>query len=232
MTSDPNTPNIFQQSANAYGQGVNMLGAATNPMAPIYSMNMFLNPYRQQVVGDVLGRMFDQRDMDLNMIRGQAAQQRAFGGARHGLVEAELMDRYHRNMGEQAARMMQQGFDTAADFGIQTLGQARLAGQGLVNAAPVGYNMGAATMNQQQQTGDIQRSLVQQMLSQGAGQFDTYANYPAMMANQAMNSIRGNPLSGNTTTRTTTIGEGQSSTSFNPGPLQFLQAGAGIMGGK
>jgi hypothetical protein len=225
-------PNIFGTAAGAYNQGVAGLANASNPLAPSMSMNSYLNPYRSLVLDDVIGRMVDQRDQDLNMVQGQASMQGAFGGARHGLVEAELMDRYHRNIGETAARTMQSGFDMAGNLGLQALSQNRIASQALMSAAPVGFNIGNASLNQQAQMGETQRVLAQQVLGQAGAQYDTYANYPMLMANQVMSSLRGNPLAGNSTTMTSGTSSGLTESKFNPGPLQFLQAGAGIMGGK
>ena len=224
-------PNVFQQSSNAYGSGTNAMQQAVNPLIVPATMNQYLNPYQNQVIDTTLGRMRDNAMQDLNMVRAQAAQAGAYGGARQGLVEAELLDRYNRNMGEAAGSMAQQGFNTAAQLGQNRISQLMQGGSGLVNAAPVGFGLGQNVLQQQQQAGAMQQGMMQQILNQATGQYDTYANYPQTALATALAGVQGNPLAGagTTTTRTT------------PGLFNYLSLGAGLgsaylggpgMGGK
>lgn len=215
-------PNIFDTSAGAFNAGVGGLAYASNPMTPAFSMNMFLNPYRQMVLSDTLSRQRDDMAQNLNMVRGQAHQASAFGGSRHGLVEAELMDRYNRNAGETAARVMQQGFDTSANLGLQGMAQNRIASQSLASMAPVGFNLGNQALTGQMQSGMQQQQMLQGILNMASGNVDAFAGGPSQQLRTALLGAQGNPLANRS----------QTTEQFNPGLLQFMQFGAGLMGGK
>lgn len=216
------TPNVFDVSGQAFNAGVGGLAHATNPLTPAMSMNAFINPYRQMVLSDALSRQRDDMAMNLNMVQSQAAQQGAFGGARHGLVEAELMDRYNRNAGELAARVMQQGFDTSANLGLQGMAQNRIAAQSLASMAPVGFNLGDQALTGQMRAGSQQQQMLQQILSMAAGGTEAFGAGPTGQLRTALLGAQGNPLAGRS----------QTTEQFNPGLLQYLQFGAGLMGGK
>lgn len=210
--------NVFDQSAAAYSSGVGSQQAALNPMAVPMTMNQYINPYQDMVINDTLDRMRNERDIALNNVRAQAAQSRAYGGARQGLVEAELYGQSQRNMGEAAAQMSQQGFNTAAQLGQNRLNQMLSGGANLVGSAQTGFNMGQANLRQQQQAGMQQQMLMQQILSQGNQQYQNYANYPQQALATALAGVQGNPLAGATT----------QTSSFNPGLFNYMQAAGGI----
>lgn len=212
---------IFDTAGAGYAGGMGTLGAVANPFAVNMTMNQFVNPYRESVIQNALGRSRDARNEDLNQVRGQAAQASAYGGARHGLVEAELMDRYSRNENEMLANMYQQGFDTRANLALQTLGQRAQAGQAMVGGAATGAGIGADALSRQQQSGLMQQQLMQRILSQGAGQTGTMLNYPSQALAQAMAGIQGNPLAGNVTRQE----------SYTPGLFDYASFGAGLAGG-
>ena len=214
--------NVFQQSSSALTNGLGAMNASVMPGIVPMTMNQYLNPYQDQVVSNTLGRMTDQRNQDLNMVQTQAANAGAFGGARHGLVEAELMDRYHRNMGEAASTMNQQGFNTAAGLSQNRIGQILAGGQGLVSGSNAAFNIGQAVNQGQAQAGMQQQQLMQAILNQGNQQYDTFANYPQQSLATALAGVQGNPL-----------GAAQTQTSrYNPGLFDVLGFGAGVLGGK
>jgi len=227
----PTGGNVYQQAAGAYGNGLNNMNFASSAGAVPMTMNQYLNPYQGQVINNTLGRMQDQGMQDLNMVRAQAAQSGAYGGARQGLVEAELMDRYNRNMYETAGSLNQQGFNTAAQLGQNRIGQIMQGGQSMVNAAPVGVNMGNQVLAQQGQAGAMQQGMMQQILDQATRQYDTFQSYPQTALGTALAGVNGNPLAGATTSTTTQ----------KPGLFNYLSLGAGLgsaylggpgMGGK
>lgn len=213
--------NMFQQSAGAYGAGTQALQSVANPFAMQQTMNQFVNPYRESVINNALTRSRQERSQDLNMVRGQAAQAGAYGGARQGLVESELMSDYSQNENEMLARMLQQGFDTRSNLALNTLNQRAGAGSSLVNSAQTGMGLGQSATQMQQQAGGQQQMLLQRILSQAAGQTDTMTNYPIQALNTALAGVQGNPLSGNVTGRE----------SYQPGMFDYLSFGAGLMGG-
>jgi hypothetical protein len=214
--------NVFETAGRAYERGVEGLSIATNPFAPVMSMNMFLNPYREQVLNDVLSRQRDDMGMSLNMVRGQAAQSNAFGGARQGLVEAELMDRANRNAGETAARVLQSGFDTSARLGMEGLAQNRIAAQALGSMAPVGFNLGNQALTGQMRAGTTQQDMLQNILNASTAQVEGFGAGPVQQLRTALLGAQGNPLAGRS----------QTTEQFNPGLAQYLQFGSSVLGGK
>lgn len=213
--------NIFETASNAYNTGTGATTAAMSPGAVPFTMNQYLNPYQEQVVDDTLGRMYDDQQRGLNDIRGQAAQASAYGGARHGLVEAEFMDRSNRNMGEAAATMLHNGFNTAATLGQNRIAQILQGGGQMVNSAATGLNMGQAVNAEQSQSGAIQQALMQQILGQAAGQYDTYAGWPQQSLATALSALQGNPLSA----------AGSTTSQYTPGLFDYMSMGLGILGG-
>lgn len=217
-SSMPAQQDIFGQSANAYSAGTQGLQYAANPMAMLNTMNQFANPYREQVIDSAVGRMRDSRSQDMNMVQGQAAQANAFGGARHGLVEAELLDRYNQNESEMVSRLLQEGFTSNAQLAQASLGQTTGASQALVGAAPTGFNMGQSVLQGQQQAGQQQQLLNQSILNQAGQQFDQYINYPNTSLGTALAGIQGNPLAG----------AGTTTQQYNPGFFDYLRLAAGV----
>lgn len=213
--------NVFDTSAQSYNKGVNILDMAANPYAVNMTMNQFLNPYRQQVINDSVSRLRDRRNLDLNMVQSQAADQGAFGGARHGLVESDLIDRYGRDEDELVSRLLQQGYDTSSNLALQRLGQQANIGGNLINAAPVGFSLGQGAMGMQAQAGMQQQQLMQDLLTQAGLQTEGYINYPQQSLATALSGIQGNPLAAQTYQKQR----------YNPGFFDYMSMGAGMLGG-
>jgi len=213
--------NVFDTSSNAYTSGVRGMGFAMNPMAVPATMNQFLSPYLTQVVDDTVGRLRDRRDLDLNMVRGQAAQSGAFGGARQGLVEANLIEDYGRQEDETVARLLQSGFDSSAGLALDRIGQVAGIGSSMVGAAPVGFDLGERALNRQAQAGAQQRGMAQQLLDLASRQFGGFANYPQSSLNTALSGIMGNPLAAAGTTT------GSQGVTRQPGLFDYLSLASG-----
>lgn len=213
-------PNIFDQSRQAFTGGTNTMNFAMNPMAVPFTMNQFLNPYRDQVLTNALGRLQDRRAVDMNRIQAQAAQAGAFGGARHGLVEARLIEDYGRQEDELAARLLQEGFDTSANYGLQRIGQQAGIGANMVSAAPIGFNLGASALDRQNAAGMAQRALAQGVMDLASQQFAGYAQYPQTSLNTALSGLMGNPLAAAQT----------QTTSRQPGLFNYLSMLTGVGG--
>lgn len=129
-----------QQAARGYQ-------ASMGPGIVPATMNQYLNPYQGQVINDTLTRMRESELQDLNMVRAQAAQSGAFGGARQGLVESQLMDRYNQNAYQAVGQMNQQGFNTAAQLGQSRIGQIQAGAGGLANLGGMQSNNATTLAN-------------------------------------------------------------------------------------
>ena len=149
--------NLVGSGANMIGSGSNMIGqgrdvvgnaiGALNPAADRVNQGMtqtaaegmatYQNPFEDQVVQASMRDIGNQGLQMQNTLGAQAQAAGAFGGSRHGIAEAELAKSTQQQMLDQAARLRQQGFNTAlgasqADLGRQlgAAGQsAGIAGQ-------------------------------------------------------------------------------------------------------
>jgi len=213
-------PNAFATSSGALNEGVDTLSRVANPFAVNMTMNQFMNPYRASVIDNAVGRLEDARSRELNDIEGQAFGAKAFGGSRHGVVDAYTRDNYSRNRDELVSRLLQEGFDTTANLSLGALGQQESAGRGLVDASGSAFNLGQGALNMQQQAGGQIQNLVQNLLAQASGQTDAFINYPQTSLGTALAGVQGNPLAAQTTT----------TQSYNPGLFDYLSFGAGLVG--
>ena len=166
-----------QQAAGGYGQSV-------DPTTVRRTMNQYLNPYQSQVVDQTMTRMGQQRNDDLNMVRGQAAQSGAYGGARQGLVEAELMGRYNQNMYDTAGALNQQGFNQAATLGQNSTAQMQNAAQGFAGLG--GQRLSA---DQALLSGGLNARGQQINAAQGAGQLSLNSRGQQINAAQGLGQL-------------------------------------------
>ena len=223
MAGNNSNQSAFQQSAGAMSSGLQGLQASMMPGAVPMSMNQYLNPHTEQVVNNSMRQLGQQQSNDLNMVRGQAAQAGAYGGARQGLVESELMRNYQQTAGDLSGQLYSSGFDTSAQLGQNRIGQVMNGAQGLLGGAQTAFGLGQGAIQMQAGAGQQQQNLIQQILSQASGQYDTLANYPQQSLSTAIAGVNGNPLGG----ATTTTGTQQ----YNPGMFDYLGMAAGLMGG-
>lgn len=217
----PVAPNVFDTSSAAFNMGADTLAQVANPFAVNMTMNQFLNPYRNAVLDDAVSRLRDRRSESLNMVQTDAAAAGAFGGSRHGLVEAQMIDDFGRQEDELVARLLQDGFDTRFSMASQTLDQRMAAGTNLLGASTTGFNLGSAAMDRQYDAGNMQQQLLQQILGLAGQQYDQYASFPQTSLATAMAGVSGNPLAGNAT----------QTSRYNPGLFDYLSFGTGVMGG-
>jgi hypothetical protein len=206
---------IFNLSANALNTAGGTLANTVAPGAIAQSMNTYLNPYMNTVINDSVSRLRDRKAIDLNNVSANAQQSGAFGGSRHGVVEAELMDQYGRNEDEMVARMLQQGWDTSAGLATAEQGLMQSGAQGLMGLGQTAFGIGQQTNQAQMQAGTMQQQLLQAILGGASQQYDTYSNYPVKQLGTLLSAMNGNPLSGNVTQ------------SYKPGLFDYLSMATG-----
>ena len=211
--------NPYQQASqaqtgamNMVGAGANVVGGALGALNPAMQrvnqgmtqtaaegMSTYQNPYEEQVVQASLRDIGNQGLSAQNVLGAQAQRAGAFGGSRHGIAEAELAKSTQQQMLDQAARLRQQGFNTAlgasqADLSRQLgaagqsagiAGQAagmggQLAGMGsaLSGLGQTSFGYGQAIQNQQMQQGAMQQALMQQLINAAKGQYGGYTDAP------------------------------------------------------
>lgn len=210
-------PNVFQLGANSLNTAGGALTSTVQPGAIAQSMNTYMNPYISRVIGDAQSRIRDRRNEDLNMIGANASQGGAFGGSRHGVVEAQTIDNYGRSEDEMIARLLQQGFDTSAGLATTEQGLMQSGAGGLMQLGQTATGIGQSVNQQQMQSGTLQQQLLQAILGGAGQQFDAYSNYPTQQLGALLSTISGNPLSGNV------------SQSYNPGLFDYLGMGTNVL---
>ena len=148
----------------------NLQGAAPTLAS---QMSRYTNPYENQVVQGMTNDANTQRNQMMQQIGADANAAGAFGGSRHGLVEAQTNAEVNNNLQNNVANLRSQGFNTAAG----------LAGQDVANQLSV------RSQNQQAQNANNQFNA--QMQSQfGQNKFNNAlsgANALGNMANSSFN---------------------------------------------
>lgn len=208
---------IYNQSAGALNAAGQTLQNTVLPGAIASSMNTYMSPYITRVINDSVGRLRDRRAEDLNMNAYNAQQSGAFGGSRHGVIEANLIDQYGRNEDEMVARLLQQGFDTSAGLATTELGLQQSGAQALGGLGQAMFGIGQQVNQGQMQAGTMQQQLLQAILGGASQQYNSYANYPTEAVGKLLAAVQGNPLSGNV------------SQTYKPGMFDFLGMGVGAL---
>lgn len=113
-------------------------------------MAAYMNPYTNQVVDAAMADLSRQRDLTLQENQAAAAAAGAFGGSRHGVLEAETNRNYFDVAGQQAAELRDQAFRTGAGLAQSDMDrqlQAVMANQN-VDATTARMALQAAQANQ------------------------------------------------------------------------------------
>lgn len=216
-------PAMTQAAANPYTMASEAqkaaMGNTANMMTATAASGManYQNPYETQVVDAALRDIGNQAQAGFNNLEAQAHQAKAFGGSRHAIAQAEMAKGYTQQMADTAARMRQQGFNTALGASQADMQRQMGAAQQLAGMGQQSFNYGQSISNQQMQQGAMQQALQQQLINAAKQQFAGYAGQPNTSMNTFMSGISGMPNMG-----------GQTS-SFNPGLFNYLQLGASMM---
>jgi hypothetical protein len=262
---------VYDQSAGALTSGLNTTyGAlsqyggmapgsqfdpsmANNPNQIAGGINTYMNPYTDNAINRTMGDIDEQRQIALSQNQGDAARSGAFGGSRHGIVDAETNRYAMDTMGDVSSRMRNDAFGQAAALSAQDVGNNMQTGFANQNAAnqggmfnanqqsqgyndAFGRNMQGADMlgrfgEQAFNTGqDISQQQAQQGLMQQALNQSVLDQGSAMYqgyANtpQQLLNLRLESLGQNPLNEATT-----STMTKTPGMFDYLQMGAGVAG--
>lgn len=197
---------IYNQSANA------MQGAMANTTPGGFGARTAanMNPFQSQVTDRTMADMERQRQMAMNNMGAQATAANAFGGARHGVAEAQTNAEYGRAFGDMAANMNMQNFNNAQNLSMQQ-------GQQMANLGQQGFDMGNSITQQQLAQGTMLQGLNQAVIDAARGQWQGYANAPAQSLQYPLAAISSVPH-GQTTT-----------TEQQPGLFNYLSLGLGLL---
>jgi hypothetical protein len=161
----------------------------------------YMSPY-QQGVTDIEKREA-QRAADIRgtQLGANAVNQGAFGGYRHGLVEAEQARNTAQQLGDIQARGSQRAFEMGQQqFNAeQQRDMARQQAQELANR--YGYQTGISALGQQLDVGGMQQNLAQRGLDVGYQDYLNRMKYPYEQMNFLRSSLSGLPLESSTTSQ-------------------------------
>ena len=93
------------------------------------STQAFMNPYQQQVIDEYTKEMQRQFDISRQGRAAQALGAGAFGGGREGVLEAEAMTGFQRQLGQGLAGLMSSGYQQAQNAAMQAFGNQQRRGQ-------------------------------------------------------------------------------------------------------
>ena len=93
------------------------------------STQAFMNPYQQQVIDEYTKEMQRQFDISRQGRAAQALGAGAFGGDREGVLEAEAMTGFQRQLGQGLAGLMSSGYQQAQNAAMQAFENQQRRGQ-------------------------------------------------------------------------------------------------------
>lgn len=223
--------NAYAGAANALTGAGNAATGAINTYANVPTvasgMSTYMNPYMNEVVGNVTGDVNRLTQMQQQQNAANAARSGAFGGSRHGLVEATTNSEAQRNLGNLTGDLRMQGFNTAANLSGQDIGN-RLAGAGgmlsgagtLSGLGTNAFNMGNTLESNQWNRGMQQQQMEQQRLNDAMAMFTNFTGAPNNYLQMLTGALSGSPLANNST----------STSQYKPGLLDYASLGAGLIG--
>jgi hypothetical protein len=161
---------FLQQGAAGLAQANDLAGqAATRPMNT-YDMNaayagpsamvqagsvggtnltQYMNPWTDQVTRNSLGQLNEQRQMTQLQNADQAAKAKAFGGSRHGLVDAQTNAAFSKSAADLSLNSMQQNYQNAQQMAMGDINR---------NLQAQGMNQGAINQMNQYNAGNAQQA--------------------------------------------------------------------------
>ncbi len=202
MAQNPVGSNVMQTSSNLFNQ------AAAGP-----NIGQFMNPFTSAVTQRTMGDIGSAQQQAMNQLGAQATQAGAFGGSRHGVAEALTNQGFIKQMGDTAANLNMQGFNTALGAAQNQQGiQSGLAGQG--------FGFGQQIGQQQMQQGQLAQALNQALIDASKGQYAGFTGAPMQSLQMPLAAVGAANMGQQTQTQTA-----------KPGLFDFLTLGATLLGG-
>jgi hypothetical protein len=84
----------------------------------------YMNPYRDKVIDSTVRRMGEENDRSRLANQARAAKSGAFGGGRHGVVDAIQEDQFQRSVGDTVGQLEDQAYSNAQQMFSQDMGRA------------------------------------------------------------------------------------------------------------
>jgi hypothetical protein len=188
-------------------------------------INHYLNPFIQSVVDTTGADIGRQTAQQIAQNQGAATAAGAFGGSRHGVVDALTNEAAQRTLASTSANLRSQGFNTALGAGQTDLSRLLSADQGNQNASLAAAGVRANATGILGQLGQAQQTQQQSALDKLYQQWQLAQQYPMMMQ-QLLNQSAGllpNGTIGNSSGTSTGTG---SSSGFTLGPSSVSISGS------
>lgn len=232
----------------AMGYQPMQVGGAGYSAAQLSGANLrpYQNPYTQQVINGSMRDLNRARQMTLNDVGAQATSAGAFGGDRHGLVEAQANADYMRRAGDLSANLNNQNFMQAQSAAMSDVNarnqqrafnagnslQAQLANQSagltgnsqrigaagqLGNLANLGFGFGQQINADQASQGAQQQAMMQAIINAAQGRFQDFTGSPGQSLSYPLAAIGAAPV------------PQSAQTSQNPGIFNYLALGLGLL---
>jgi hypothetical protein len=159
---------LQDQAAGIYGDvSANQL-ATTN-------LDPYMSPYQQNVIDASLRTLRENQATSLNQLDAQASSSGAFGGSRHGVVQAEALKGFDRSARDLVTNQMQAGYMNAQQ------------------AAQSDMDRRMQQAGAMMQTGEAQRALGQAQLQADYAQFQAQQGHPLTQLNALLAGASGIP---------------------------------------
>lgn len=128
----------------------------------------YMNPYTNNVINTTMQDMRRGNQMALNDVGAAASAAGAFGGSRHGIVEARTNNEFTNQVGQMSSQLRNSGYQNAQQLAGQDVDRRMQAGQ-----FAVGQNLQAQLANQsanaQNQQFNSSQNMQAQLANQSAG---------------------------------------------------------------
>lgn len=216
----------FAQTWNNQGAYRPYLNQAGQQWGEQSAVDQYTNPFQQNVT-DITKRELN-RDfaMQNDQNAANAAQASAFGGARHGILDAETQRNQMQTLSDVQFQGDLLGYQNAQN--MFTSDRAR-ALQVAPQASQLGYQDAAALAN----IGQAQRGLQQQNLNTAYSDFLEQRENPYRMVNFALGTLQGTPYETQTFNQTAKTSQTPGGSPFGQaaGALAALGGAGGLFGG-
>lgn len=233
-------------TSNVIGRNTPFMQAQGYNAQTVGGQDMFgyMNPYTSGVIDTTMADMDRSRQMVQNQNGAAATAAGAFGGSRHGLVEAETNRGFADQAGQMAAGLRQGAFNNAQGMALNDANainsqrqfntgnqqQAQIQNQAskfqnrqldlqgaaqLGNLSNLGFGMGQQVNSNMAQQGATQQAAMQALIDAGKGQFQGFTGAPQQAMQPLLAALGASPQPTSTTQ------------TKNPGFFDYLSLGAG-----
>lgn len=161
---------------------------------PELDMGAYLNPFTSQVVNTTVDEMNRQGAIQRKNIGLSAHRGGAYGGARHGVLEAEQMQGQNRAISEAVARLMMQNFGNAQTMAMADQDRKLAAGDRLAALGDAKSRLQLRDAAALDAAGTRQQQQNQSSLDVAKSDFDEQKRWLYDMLNYRMAALAGQPM--------------------------------------